>query len=105
MNPNRQATEPAVWVCTPCAKAAGGRMPDGHVATFHEGTCCVCKKQAVVTEPRDYRWVNGRPMVPTAEVEVSPTWGQRRVQMSDDAATAISFLMGLAALFLWGWAR
>jgi|GEM_PF-2835807 len=75
MNPNRQATEPAVWVCTPCAKAAGGRMPDGHVATFHEGTCCVCKKQAVVTEPRDYRWVNGRPMVPTAEVEVSPTWG------------------------------
>ena len=34
-------------------------MPDGHMATFHEGTCCVCKKQAVVTEPRDYRWVNG----------------------------------------------
>ena len=32
-------------------------------------------------------------------------WNQRRVQMSDDAATAISFLMGLAALFLWGWAR
>ena len=47
-------------------------MPDGHMATFHEGTCCVGKKQAVVTEPRDYRWVNGRPMVPTAEVEVSP---------------------------------
>lgn len=61
MNPNRQATEPASWVCTPCAKAAGGSMPDGHMATFHEGTCCVCKKQAVVTEPRDYRWVNGPP--------------------------------------------
>lgn len=53
----------------------------------------------VTNRPRDLRLERAR------RTRLAHRWNQRRVQMSDDAATAISFLMGLAALFLWGWAR
>lgn len=42
------------WVCTPCAKAAGAKWPEGHVATFHQDQCGVCLKITEVTQPRDW---------------------------------------------------
>lgn len=42
------------WVCSPCAKAAGGVFPDGHLATFHYDHCHVCGHWRSVTEPRDF---------------------------------------------------
>ena len=52
----KEKEEYPVWVCTPCAKKAGAKWPEGHCATFHNGRCCVCKGKAVVTEPRDWRY-------------------------------------------------
>lgn len=40
------------WVCEPCGKQYGRRLP--HAATWHEGTCGVCNRNANVTEPRDF---------------------------------------------------
>lgn len=42
------------WVCFDCAIKAGGKMPEGHLATFHVGVCDVCFDKKIVTEPRDY---------------------------------------------------
>lgn len=42
------------FVCTDCAVAAGGKMPEGHVATWHEGECGVCHQVKAVTQPRDF---------------------------------------------------
>ncbi len=49
-------TEYPAWVCGECAEEAGGRMPEGHLATFHHGRCGVCEKKAAVTELRDFRY-------------------------------------------------
>lgn len=44
------------WICLPCAKRAGSKIPDGHMPTWHIYTCDVCKQSRVsVTEPRDFR--------------------------------------------------
>lgn len=42
------------WICYECAYSNGGRFPENHVATFHEGKCGWCGRNKVVTEPRDY---------------------------------------------------
>lgn len=42
------------WICARCAKVKGGKMPDGHVATFHEDRCDVCFCWTAVTQPTDY---------------------------------------------------
>lgn len=44
------------WCCHECAMANGGRIVPGHMATYHEEVCGVCKLVKAVTEPRDYRW-------------------------------------------------
>lgn len=44
------------WICDECAERTGGRMPEGHLCTVHEGTCGVCLERKIVTEPRDYRY-------------------------------------------------
>ena len=44
-------TEPA-WICADCGARHGRRQPV--VATWHNGTCGVCGREAAVTEPRDY---------------------------------------------------
>lgn len=42
------------WICEGCAADLGaGQM---HLATFHAGSCGVCRKTKTVTEPRDYVW-------------------------------------------------
>jgi hypothetical protein len=43
-----------VWICRECGRKHGHGWPEGHVATFHTGTCGVCGREASVTEPRDY---------------------------------------------------
>ena len=43
--------------CVDCALKAGGRWPEGHVATVHRGDCSVCKKEATTLIPtRDFVW-------------------------------------------------
>jgi hypothetical protein len=42
------------WVCIPCAKARGARVPDGHIYTSHIGICGICGFEVEVTEPRDF---------------------------------------------------
>lgn len=44
------------WICTECAYRHGGTMPEGHLATWHIGTCGVCGKEKEVTQPRDFRY-------------------------------------------------
>lgn len=43
------------FVCSDCATAAGGKIPEKHQPTWHEGKCDVCEKIKVVTQPRDFR--------------------------------------------------
>jgi len=45
--------EPA-WICLDCAKERGARVPEGHIPTFHEDTCGICKEEKQVTAPRDF---------------------------------------------------
>lgn len=46
------------WTCHECAIKAGGKVVEGHLATWHYGTCDVCNDKKGVTEPRDYRYPN-----------------------------------------------
>lgn len=41
------------WICAQCGDEYGA-MPDGHIATWHEGKCGWCLQRVDVTEPRDY---------------------------------------------------
>lgn len=43
------------WICQHCAAERGSHIPEGHLATWHIGTCDVCRQQVVVTQPRDFR--------------------------------------------------
>lgn len=40
------------WICGDCGQAHG-RRPAG-ICTFHVGTCDICDREEMVTEPRDY---------------------------------------------------
>jgi len=55
------------WICPSCGEKHG-RLPRGHLATFHQSqdheVCGWCGRGDVpLTEPRDYRW----PRVPVDE--------------------------------------
>ncbi len=43
------------WICAECAHRECNGMPEGHIATFHNGVCDLCGERKHVTEPRDYR--------------------------------------------------
>lgn len=43
------------WVCRECAAAQGGKVPDGHMPTWHIDRCGICEESKPVTEPRDFR--------------------------------------------------
>jgi hypothetical protein len=42
------------FVCSFCAESAGGKMPAGHIATWHNGICPCCGHLRQLTEPRDF---------------------------------------------------
>lgn len=44
-----------VWICNRCAEKAGGRIPDGHIATWHWDICDACGKRKPCTQPRDFQ--------------------------------------------------
>lgn len=48
------------WICGACAAEAGGGTDTERCSTMHVGECGVCKRQRVVTEPRDYVWTGCR---------------------------------------------
>jgi hypothetical protein len=52
------------WICHPCGQAFGRGMPAGHIATWHEGICDICRRSASVTEPRDYGHLRAWPLTP-----------------------------------------
>jgi hypothetical protein len=43
-------------ICGDCAKANGAVWPDGHVATWSEGTCSVCKQTVATCAVSDWDW-------------------------------------------------
>lgn len=44
---------PVPRICRDCG-SRHGRMPAGHISTWHRGTCGWCGEVRDVTEPRDY---------------------------------------------------
>ena len=52
------------WICRPCGRKHGRGWPEGHVATFHIGTCGVCGIAAPVSEPRDFGHLKKWPIPP-----------------------------------------
>ena len=54
------------WICAPCGQAHGRGMPAGHIATWHEGICDICRRSASVTEPRDYGHLRAWPIPSTS---------------------------------------
>lgn len=51
------------WICAQCAGSNGGKMPEGHLATFHNDFCSWCGEFKPVTEPHDWEYpicVGGR---------------------------------------------
>jgi len=49
-------------ICSECAKANHATWPEGHLATFWNGTCQICNKSRAVCEVSDWNWpVGGRP--------------------------------------------
>ena len=53
-------TYPA-WICAPCGDKYGNGYPEGHVSTWHLGTCHLCGNETSVTEPRDFRHLKQEP--------------------------------------------
>jgi hypothetical protein len=52
------------WICHECGRKHGRGWPEGHVATFHAGTCDICGQSASVSEPRDYGHLKKWPILP-----------------------------------------
>jgi len=48
--------EEAGYICNDCADKRGGKWPEGHVATFHDGTCGFCGQRAGLCAVDDYDW-------------------------------------------------
>jgi hypothetical protein len=50
------ASEQPDWVCWLCGQMFGHK--EQRVSTWHEDTCGVCGERALVTEPRDFGYLN-----------------------------------------------
>jgi hypothetical protein len=46
------------WICSECAIKNGAKTITDHLATYHKNKCRVCRKEKMVTEPRDFDWRN-----------------------------------------------
>lgn len=44
------------YICSECAQAKGGKWPEGHCATAHEGQCDICDNIKVLTARNDWHW-------------------------------------------------
>ncbi len=53
---NAHDAKKAGYICGDCTDAAGGEWPSGHVATWSEGTCGLCKKQTMRAAWDDWNW-------------------------------------------------
>lgn len=51
-------------VCFPCGQQYGRGRRAGALATAYEGTCGICGRQTVVTEPRDFGHLRQWPVTP-----------------------------------------
>lgn len=45
-----------ISVCGACARASGGKWPEGHVATQYEGRCRECDEVKPLTSLSDWSW-------------------------------------------------
>jgi hypothetical protein len=50
------------WICKSCGDAYGKGMPEGHLATWHQGECDICHERTLVTEPRDFKHLKQWPL-------------------------------------------
>jgi len=48
------------YICSDCAKLLGGKWPDGHAATWHEGKCLICKRLKALANVGDWTWPDGK---------------------------------------------
>ena len=49
------------YICTDCAEERGGRWPEGHAATWHEGECEYCHTPEVaLSNIGDWNWPDKR---------------------------------------------
>ena len=55
-----EAPDDIAFICSECAKRAGGVWPKGHAATIHEGECGKCGKRAYLANVGDWDWPDGR---------------------------------------------
>ena len=53
------------WICHDCGRKHGRGWPEGHVATFHAGTCDICLQSASVSVRRDYGLLRAWPIPST----------------------------------------
>ena len=44
------------YICGNCARVLGGKWPKGHVATFHEGKCLICRDTKALASVGDWNW-------------------------------------------------
>jgi hypothetical protein len=59
------------WICHACGRKHGRGWPEGHIATWHIGTCGICGKSTQVTEPRDYGHLRTWPLPSTLNPQPS----------------------------------
>lgn len=52
----RDGSPKVSWICGKCVGELGGGVDRTRCSTFHVGECGVCKRERVVTQPRDYVW-------------------------------------------------
>jgi hypothetical protein len=45
-------------ICSDCAQALGATWPQGHCATWWEGTCDVCQTEKPCSARTDWDWKN-----------------------------------------------
>jgi hypothetical protein len=47
------------YLCNECAEELGGVWPEGHIATFHTGTCDCCHTEQSLSNTGDWNWPDG----------------------------------------------
>lgn len=61
MMPETIKSKPVNYVCSACARAAGGAWPPGHCATVSVSECGACGKLRGTCSVDDWNWPGGKP--------------------------------------------